>query len=901
MRQLKYITLLLALVGVVSCVKYDIDNPALNKDNTIQVVGRVRPYSNINVGTKANDKVGDEGNTVCMCLVVIGTDNKCKRKEFSPSSHPTFTIDKSSLADGDMLYIFANIPNPDLGVGDDLEEFLKITNDVSGITEIPEFNYDYTYNDNGQKTTVKIKGPCLPMIGSMVISDVENLDPILPIGLESIYAKIVVNILSKPDQKVNGISPASFSLSGFEVKNVAGTVDFKGGTESTPSGFGDNDNVEILTNTFQGKYITSDFAQSDRQASFYFYLPERFLHPATPANSYDYPFGRISGLDDDEKQKFPQRYKPVLAEGLDATYVTFYGEYIDHQGQNWNVSYDIYLGNDNYSNFDIVRNTQYTNTITIKGISTSNDQTANNNSISIDHRVDIERVSPIIVNLRRETLLDSHFEVRPLRIRMNNDFKGQNLQGAKVVVEVLNADTPNNTTESNRPDWIRLEHKNSDGGNTATYLETGKRRYFTYGLITGKDVNGNTETNNLYNNYIIDNIPITSTNQSVWVYADECINTGDDVRSAIIRVTAKDANGNILGEPADYVVNQRMLYPVSFTDENDIERNYYMEFYEEYLYNYDSDDTFGQTEWNGMPYGLEEVQLSHEHDAIHLKSNKDNIWDDMGGNGGDAKTEVIGYALDVIGVNPKYDFYLIRDTKDSDLIGKERDYSGIRFNTEIASYLKTNYSSHQDADNKNAKAKIEYINLSEQPKSAFAYCYNRNKRNIDGTIASQNWFLPAIDEIEGIVKAEYASYFPEFQNQMYWSCQPSSIPYYIHFNRYNWIIFMGWGDRNNEDLTGSYYIDDINYARATKVNYQGKDNNGNDKISIPSSAADIYQSFNNGKFYYSNGVFGSDASINKTMVLGTPSAVNEEFRDNHEGNKPRTDYARVRCVRVVNP
>lgn len=901
MRQLKYISLLLALVGVVSCAKYDIDTPALNKDNTIQVVGRVRPYSNINVGTKANDKVGDEGNTVCMCLVVIGTDNKCKRKEFSPSSHPTFTIDKSSLDDGDMLYIFANIPNPDLGVGDDLEKFLKITNKVSGITEIPEFNYDYTYNDNGQNTTVKIKGPCLPMIGSMVISDVENLDPILPIGLESVYAKIVVNILSKPDQKVDGISPASFSLSGFEVKNVAGKVDFKGGTESTPDEFGDNDNVEILTDTFQGKYITSDFAQSDRQASFYFYLPERFLHPSTPANSYDYPFGRIADLDDDEKQKFPQRYKPVLAEGLDATYVTFYGEYIDHQGHNWNVSYDIYLGNDNYSNFDIIRNTQYTNTITIKGISTSNDHT-NNNSISIDHRVDIERVSPIIVNLRRETLLDSHFEVRPLRIRMNNGFKGQNLQGAKVVMEVIyNDDDPAKNDLSKR--WIGLERSFGNGeikNSSDTYLvasdfnetkknlnkknSAGKRKYFTSDLTTNTL---SADEGTLSDGYSISGgqkviVPIDD--QCIWIYIDECNETGDDIRSAIIRVTSIDNNGEILGTPIDYMINQRLLFPVTYSG-----RNYHIEYHEEYLHNYDAEDSYGQTEYEGMQWGLEGIQLSDNITAILVSKGSWNT-----------ANEIIAEALSPY--SPKYDYYLTRDVvkeKWSYAPGMNyenlvHDYNGYEFNRKIIT-----------------KANIGKLDLGVDPGSAVEYCYNKNKRDENGNVTAENlvWYLPAIDEIEEIVMSQYGndlenfsySRFVDFRAKKYWSCQPAYYKNYIFVERWT-------GDRY-----GEYMIDNTERARATSVRYSNDSGNGpsdpNNYFKIPSGSNGYYKYVNSTYTDYIIG--GYISNTDEYSVTGEEkfSGTNNAESWNHtlskstydEGALYRNDYARVRCVRIVNP
>ncbi|MBQ5700762.1 MAG: hypothetical protein IIV68_01425, partial [Alistipes sp.] len=90
---------------------------------------------------------------------------------------------------------------------------------------------------------------------------------------------------------------------------------------------------------------------------------------------------------------------------------------------------------------------------------------------------------------------------------------------------------------------------------------------------------------------------------------------------------------------------------------------------------------------------------------------------------------------------------------------------GIEFNREIAATLKANSD--------NPKAKIDGIILTEDPKSAFAYCYNKNKRNADGTIDINNikWFLPAIDEIEDIALGAYDEFDKVFQNEKYWSCQ----------------------------------------------------------------------------------------------------------------------------------
>ena len=273
-----------------------------------------------------------------------------------------------------------------------------------------------------------------------------------------------------------------------------------------------------------------------------------------------------------------------------------------------------------------------------------------------------------------------------------------------------------------------------------------------------------------------------------------------------------------------------------------------------------------------MVWGLNNIQISHIDDAVVLgQSTGVAGWF----NQEDAYTE----ALNKLEDSPKYDFYLIRDTDNTNLEGKEHDFSGYSFNQNISAYLKANYSS-------NSEAKIEGITLAEDPKSAFAYCYNRNKRNEQGLVVSQNWYLPAIDEIEEIVIAEYATYFPEFQNNMYWSCQPA-------FDIVNMSLTVTWGGSGNFGTTSAvYYRDDQDRARATKVDYLGKDSNGNDIIDVPLSSSPGFV----GTQY---GTVKATLLFGNTVELGSFTTQEVIFTDEYSGNKSRKDKARVRCIRRV--
>ena len=62
----------------------------------------------------------------------------------------------------------------------------------------------------------------------------------------------------------------------------------------------------------------------------------------------------------------------------------------------------------------------------------------------------------------------------------------------------------------------------------------------------------------------------------------------------------------------DFKFQQQNLFPVSYGD-----RSYLIEYYEEYLYNFDPKDNYGNTT-DGMEWGLDGVQLSHTNQAIYV-------------------------------------------------------------------------------------------------------------------------------------------------------------------------------------------------------------------------------------------------------------------------------------------
>ena len=908
MRFTRYFALLITFFVVTSCAYNDIDILAPSApagSGAVTICGRITSFGDHSVTTRAG-KTNEESYSSSMAMAIFPIDEtnpanptlgNCISYIHLQGSNVNFTIDRAQLRETYgviydnkpfALYLFANMPELPAnmagleakGLGS-LESFMQLAYKNSGIRR-PQKGFpmigslgDYiTPGADGKRfVLIPTSGEDANLRILLPQVDGEPSDYI-PIPLKALYAKFSFIISLEPDQHIqNGATP-TFTLENYTLKNVPDVV-YADSASNYTTPVVDSDSgitTSVGTSVTEGGELKFDF-----------YLPERFLTPKTSAEEFKYPLGEnyaeVTGYSNvrDEDKKYCQRFKPdLVTDAQKATYITLSGHYSDHQGHNWTVTYDIYLGEDNYSDFNFRRNTNYINNVVIRGIKAYNQDT--NAGPYIDHRVSVEGALPIIINLHRETLLDSHFEVRPLRVR----HPGGAPDGATVTVEILDSLGKSESESDRFPNWVRMEQRNA-GPETGDHLASGKRRYFTFDLVTNTL---NEERGKLFK------VTLKGTNQETfWIYVDQCdegapSNNPNQVRKAKIKVTY-DADGDpdTENEELVYTLCQHLLYPVKTirngAGEDGSTVTYYIEYEEEYLHNFDSEDSYGITEEAGMEWGLNGIQLSHLHNAIHVKAKTQTGWGSLIGEDVEA---LCNNALISNNINPKYDFYLSRDTDNANLT--KRDFSGWTFNQEIADFLRTTYESHQGATS-SKDAKIVGISLDEEPKSAFAYCYNRNKRNTNGTIYSQDWYLPAIDEIEDIMEFAYGDFDTEFQNNMYWSCQPAYTAIDIEFDYWEKGSIIG-EFKQYEDITGVYYIDDIKHARATKAN---RVNGTFDKV--PSSASNTY-----GKQYGVLRVTSSLFNIPPEYTHGEQVKYDSDPYDGHPANMARTGIkARVRCIR----
>lgn len=761
------------------------------------------------------------------------------------------------------------------------------------------------------------------------------------IPLKKLYSKVCFTMQINADQVVAGQTP-SFKIDKVEVFNVPNKVrmgrkldangkpvygntntddyitemvnDANSGYDPTDyyqfTGLNDDDKPFII-NSFNKRTIShSTSLTTDDVIEFGFYMPE---HKVTPN-----PIQLPSTMTPEEKAKYAQYYKPTGVGAVRngdgtttaakiATFVRIHGSYTDHNGQILGVKYDIYLGQNNYDDFTVKRNQQLNNKLIITGL--TNHKNAYNNedingdgkidekdlNISIDHRVEVSDRG-FNLSMERTAILDAHFEVRPLDIELQ--------AGASMTVTIPEA----------YRGWVAMEDDAVAYGNTSgLYVNTstarkGVRKYFTTTLVselnnlgTYKDGNGGT--------LFFENTTKETKTFRVWFYIDENPNVYD-------KTGATSPNGGAGGYtvskaqyrvcPVQFVYNGTKVVKDDATGEDETvavtktetinfqqwnlwrvwsapnangvrERYYDIEHEEEYLNNYASDLQYGQTQ-DGMPWGLDGVQLSNKVDAIVVTSEKGFAM---------AILEFIGMKFDTwytsiinkLEQKPYYDFYLTRDGFRVDLLESSvdksrytRDYVGLTFNKEIAATLNKNYAAQQVAHTKpqGNLAQIEKLNLTQSPSSAFAYCYHKNKRNSDGDVVEQKWFLPAIDEIEEIAKGAYDEFDKVFQKEEYWSCQPAYDKIYLEMP-----IYAIW---NQGTIKADYFMDNLDRARATSVYTTDGVNYENINSGVPG-----YTGTQNGEMNWT------------TPTLDKVSFKTVDYTD-YEGNNLRTESCRIRAV-----
>lgn len=808
------------------------------------------------------NSVDAEGNPTS---VTFNDNDKCSSAINIRKANPTFVIDTkggyiASLDDASPLIIYYN----NLDNTDDLTE-CKIYIVANAWHELEPKLDDISKLDDLKAITIAIDGTLampknedgyyrgFPMIGTHanqtfnLKKEGKNEGAVAKIPLKKLYSKVRFTMQVNANQVVVGGQTPKFQIKKVEVFNVPtmarlgreldnnGKPKYEETTEDdyimeVAEGSITESNLDTyyqFTNTGlseEGKFSITDFnkttvyhsasATTSDIIEFGFYMPEHKVTPAKNESTYSYPANLPVNM--------RQNYKPMLVgatrndDGTTtnaklATFVRIHGTYTDHNGQIKEVRYDIYLGQNNTDDFTIKRNQLLNNKLVITGLSNYHDAYGSGASnVSIDHRVDVD-YKGFNLSVEREAILDSHFEVRPLDVELS--------PGSTMII----------TIPEEYRSWLAMEDdaKARETNNQTLYINTiterkGVRKYFTTNLVSEL-----TEANN-------GRIQIVHNGEQskifrIWFYIDENTNVYDKLLGA---------DGGITSSPSDgYTVSGETMYrncPVKFeyygTDNENIgggpatvsetvtvnfqqwnlwrvwntERTHYydIEHEEEYLNIYASDQNYGETQ-DGIPWGLDGVQLSNEHQSFTIDEDNSS-WQDYMDNNPQIAT---------------YDFYTWEQDslvmKKAGIIDREADdrwhgYAGQHF-TEVI-FTKS----------QNKSEKVNVLAMGDPASGAVEYCYNRNKRNPDGSIAKVEWYLPSAGELEEIIVAGYSS-FKEFQDNYYWTSQPAYTRNAFYYEYKEPGGFLGLGTETTDTYGFVVYEDNTRYARATKVNSLGND------------------------------------------------------------------------------
>ena len=866
MKRYFYILLVGVLFSLTSCVQEDIfvDNVYTpNANSGLQIIGIAEDYDEVNVSTRANGEQFADSRITEMTMFIFKEDgsmiqgyNALQQPISSAVNirkpNPTFLINaseyngtgiiasmdvgvdiryyKNTEADLDKcsIYIVANAYHHirNLVDGNDQNGEIKSLDDLNNAILNIDATLSMPKDANGDYIG-------FPMIGThegtfnLSYSSTGAHNDVANIPLKKVYSKILFTMQVNAKQVVVGGPTPKFTIERAEVYNVPTKARLGKYTGDYIDNLGDEYQFEFVDgdpNTDEDKpFVISGSAFSNTEIyhttskdllpgsldliEFGFYMPE---HMVTPKSSFGYP----TNIPDNLKQY----YKPKGVEGQKATFVRIHGSYNDHNGYIKKVSFDIYLGQNHTDSFEVRRNQQLTNKITITGITNHKDAYGDNQTnISVDHRVNVSDQGYNLY-MEREAILDAHFEVRPIDIELQ--------KGSSMTIVI----------PTSAQSWIALEGDDAarSGVNSGLYVDNsnvrrGVRKYFTPDLISelnapaSEGTPGNGGTITLRHSSCNGGKNENTEYFRVWFYFDENPNVYDQ---NLAKDASVDGGGYTISDKLYRMEPVKFYYTQNATDVPDTSgtpiqvinfqqwnlwrvwnsnRFYDIEHEEEYLNNYASNDGYGP-EQNGMAWGLDGLQLSDTVQAF-----APNVGFDLG-----YLDEILELIFDSgIADKPYYDFYNTKtDATSCGLNGTDGSnntiqqyflYNGYNFCKKIIA--KANASS-------NAEHHIKELWLTQSPKSAVEYCYNKNRRNgTTGLVDADNlkWYLPAIDEIQDIASVCYGEFQGVFQDNFYWSSQPAYNLIEWHYQIQTYIF--GW----QTVISGRMYSDNNNYARATRA------------------------------------------------------------------------------------
>lgn len=558
------------------------------------------------------------------------------------------------------------------------------------------------------------------------------------VELTALMARIDVTI--QLDSEVQDGNLPAFYLMDWTARNLPTQVAFTAPAAGSQTGWDDAWTKEA------GASLQRTIYNRNGQITFTFYMYENIQQPEwkiDPGEEWANPNVDPATLTDAEREKalYPekitdaqkQRYKPYLAHA-DAASIVLHGFYMTYNGAAYEVRYTLYLGANHTNDFSVKRNHQYKNDITIKGLTAQDSETG---EYTLDARVNVEEEdNEYYIAMLRERNHDAHFCITPMDVYL---FAPESVNPTMEVIlgEVPEgSETPDPATV---PDWVRLERIAAADMAAGTVSESGFTAYAQGGshLAVGTPWTAGNGKRAFFTRGLLKaggalygntRTTIQDSRDRVYFYLDENLALQD--RSATVTMIYKE-NG-VEKRRRTLLLEQAHLLPVAMRDGGTL----YMEQYEEYLDHYDPLDEYATDQiYDGLPWA-------------DLNSGLEDMWIDQ-------------LTRDAVLGQPSNSY----------------DPPGQVFNDGYPYTSFVIYRSNQGV-----------MTLNDRPRSAFEYCFNRNKRNANGTVTTSyqfydrwllddfyeevtnesKWFLPGIRQMEDAL-TQYYTTFGEFQTDYYWS------------------------------------------------------------------------------------------------------------------------------------
>ena len=390
MKLYKYIYILITILVVCSCSKDELSSPLEKGDssNAIEFIARHIGYNTSDVSTKSQPISNSIETSILTAYFMVFDKNGSRIifTDLSGETDPTLiqlvSKSKENLNGGTACFI-ANVSRSFA------ENNSKSQN--SGVTDLEYFkSAELSFTYTTENTTGDIFSPlvdingtltrCIPMLGFQTISiSSTSSGPLqIEVPLYRLFSKVEVKI------NLGTSSGTSFQINRYTINNVPKRVRLTTklnnasaeiSSEDSWVNGSSNDDFYIYENSSVGVTLNNPtIGSGNKTHTFYFYAPEYIL---IPENHNNYT---------------TEQTKPLMCgTSQHPIHITFNGLFdpgvINGITQNKKtLTYNVYFGENQTTNFSLRRNTHYVNTLTISG-------TSNNSINNLDYRVDYLPIS----------------------------------------------------------------------------------------------------------------------------------------------------------------------------------------------------------------------------------------------------------------------------------------------------------------------------------------------------------------------------------------------------------------------------------------------------------------------------------------------------------------------------